>query len=245
MSDLVKFNPSAEEQKLIRNSFAREATDAEFSVLMKVAILRNLNPLLKQIYFVKMKGVWTFQVSIDGLRALAQRTGQYGGQDEPVFAYDDKGQLLSCKVAVYRKDWLKPAVGVAFFKEFSSGQNLWVSKPHVMISKVAEAIALRKAFPEDLSGLYGEEEMEQSAAPARATVIVDDTPTAEPHLKSEPGDWDEESLSAEHIELLISGAQNTEDLLKVAQEANKLPKGQKRDALKAQWNKRWLEVAKK
>jgi hypothetical protein len=39
---------------------------------------------------------------------------------------------------------------------------MWATKPYIMISKCAEALALRKAFPDELSGMYSEEEMGQA-----------------------------------------------------------------------------------
>jgi len=158
---------SAEQKQMIRDSYANGATNEEFSVLMEIARTRNLNPLLKQVYFVKRwdksKGreVWSAQVSIDGLRAIAQRTGQYDGQDQPEFEYADngKGKLKSCKIKVYRKDWSRPAVGFVMWDEAAqtnkSGEltDFWRRMPHRMIEKVAESIALRKAFSEETGGI--------------------------------------------------------------------------------------------
>lgn len=161
---------TAEQRQMILHTYAAGASPSEFAVLMEVAKARNLNPLTRQIYFVKLSGKWTFQVSIDGLRAIAQRSGLYAGQDAPLFQYDGKGGIISCSVSAYRKDWTRPAVGIAFMKEFSTGQNLWASKPHVMLGKVAEAIALRKAFSEEMSGLYAEGELDQSVTSSPAPV---------------------------------------------------------------------------
>jgi hypothetical protein len=104
-------------------------------------------------------------VGIDGFRAIAERTGVYDGQDEPAFEYDAKGQLRLCKVAVYRKDVSRPFVGIAHFGEYAQRKKdgaltrIWAEKPHVMLAKCAEALAFRKGFPEDTSGLYTAEEM--------------------------------------------------------------------------------------
>ena len=88
-----------EQKQLIRDTFANGASDAEFSVLLEVARARRLNPLLRQIHFVqrwdseKHRMVWATQVSIDGLRAVAERTGLYQGQDEPEFVENADGTL--------------------------------------------------------------------------------------------------------------------------------------------------------
>lgn len=172
VTPVLDFTP--QQQAMIRDTFANGATQKEFEVLMEVAKARRLNPLLKQIHFVKRwnkqlgRDVWSAQVSIDGLRAIAERTGKYDGQDEPEYERDLNDRIISCRVKVYRKDWSRPAVGVAYWSEYvqttkdNSPTKFWADMPHVMIAKCAEAIAMRKAFPEDMSGLYVDEEMEQA-----------------------------------------------------------------------------------
>jgi phage recombination protein Bet len=168
---------SEEQVQLLRDGYAPGATPIEFRMLLEVARLRRLNPFLKQIHFVKRRSkdrndnwveTWTSQVSIDGLRAIAQRTGLYDGQDEPTFERDKDGLILSARVAVYRKDWSRAAVGVARWEEYvqttrdGKPTKFWDTMPHVMIAKCAEALALRKAFPEDCGDLYTDEEMQQA-----------------------------------------------------------------------------------
>jgi phage recombination protein Bet len=165
----LDFTP--EQRKLILDSFLNGASEAEAAVLMELAKLRRLNPITRQIHFVKrwdgekQREVWSAQVGIDGFRSIAERTGVYDGQDEPIFEYDAQGNLKSCKVAVYRKDVSRPFVGVAHFGEYCQKKKdgrltrMWAEKPHIMISKCAEALAFRKGFPEDTSGLYTPEEM--------------------------------------------------------------------------------------
>jgi len=167
------------QRQIIRDSFASGASEQEFALLLEVARARRLNPLMRQIHFVqrwdssKGRQVWSWQVSIDGLRAVAERTGLYAGQDEPEFVDGPDGSLMLCKVRVYRKDWPRPAVGVAYWSEYvqtmrdkATGKDrpaaLWAKMPHVMLAKCAESLALRKAFPEDTSGLYTTEEMGQA-----------------------------------------------------------------------------------
>lgn len=169
---------SDEQRQIIRDTLANGASEQEFAPLMEMAKARGLNPLTQQIWFVKRwdsaksREVWACQVSIDGLRAQAERTGLYAGQDEPEFEYEKDGRLKLAKVKVYRKDWERPAVGVARWSEFAALKkdgtptHMWANKSHIMLAKVAEAQALRKAFPQDTSGLYTAEEMEASSGPA-------------------------------------------------------------------------------
>lgn len=164
-----------EQKKIIRNTFANGATEEELAPLLEIAAQRRLNPFMRQVWFVKRwdQGkrchVWSIQVSIDGLRAIAERTGKYAGQSEPEYCYadlDDAGSpLLWCKVRVFREGWREPVTGWAFYAEFVQKTNegkvtaFWQRMPHIMLAKCAEALALRKAFPEDMSGLYIPEEM--------------------------------------------------------------------------------------
>lgn len=171
-----------EQRRMISNMFLNGATELEAQVLMEIARARRLNPLLRQIHFVKRwdserwdavnrkRGcyVWSAQVAIDGLRALAERSGTYDGQDEPDYIYDEEGKLELVKVRIYRKGISRPFVGIAHWREFvqyaKKGEewvvnSFWKRMPHVMLSKCAEALGIRKGFPDDTSGLYIPEEM--------------------------------------------------------------------------------------
>lgn len=177
---------SPEQRKMIRDTFLGGASDHEAAVLMEVARARRLNPITRQIHFLKRNQwdddaksyvtKWSCQVSIDGLRAVAERTGRYDGQDEPEFKYEAK-KLIEAKVKVWKTGIGRPFVGIAHFSEYAQfkkdGQptKMWAEKPHIMLAKCAEALALRKAFPDDTSGLYTEDEMphqEPAKAPAPA-----------------------------------------------------------------------------
>lgn len=183
------FEFTDEQRQIIRDSYANGASDEEFAVLMEIARARRLNPLLRQIHFVhrwdgeKGRQVWSAQVSIDGLRAIAERTGRYAGQDEPEFVENPDGTIKLCKVRVWRSDWPRPAVGIAYWNEYvqsirdrQTGRQrpvaLWGRMPRTMLAKCAEALALRRAFPEDAGGLYTPDEMgqAQNEAPHLAAV---------------------------------------------------------------------------
>lgn len=162
-----------EQRAMIRDTYAAGASEKEFQVLLEVAKIRRLNPLLKQIHFMQRwnpdleRKVWVSVVGIDGFRALADRTRLYGGQDEPEYGPTVNGFPEFCKVRVYRKGWERPAVGVAYWSEYvqlkrdGKPTRSWATMSHTMIAKCAEAQALRKAFPEDLGGLYAPEELDR------------------------------------------------------------------------------------
>ena len=168
---------TTEEVALIKSQVAPNATDNELKIFLHQCKRTGLDPLSRQIYCIHRAGKMTIQTSIDGFRTIAERSGMYAGQDEPIFEYDEKKNLVCCKVAVYRftknETRYKASVGVAFWKEYA-GQNLWIKMPHTMLSKVAEALALRKAFPQELGGIYTTEEMSQadeSKAPHTKEVV--------------------------------------------------------------------------
>lgn len=157
----------------------REATDDELHLLAHQAQRTGLDPLARQIYGIyrKQRGVerMTIQVSIDGLRLVAQRSGRYLGQT-PTYWADDQGEWhdvwladaapAAAKVGVYMRGAPEPIWAVARMKSYRpSNSATWDNMPEVMIAKCAEALALRKAFPAELSGLYSDDEMEQADRP--------------------------------------------------------------------------------
>jgi phage recombination protein Bet len=165
----TSFTP--EQVSLIKSQIAKDATNDELKLFLYQCQRTGLDPLTRQIYFVKRGGRMTIQTSIDGFRVIAERSGMYAGQDEPVFSYTESGELLKCSLTVYKfgpaGQRYAAATGVAFYKEYyPNPMNLQKSLQHTMLSKCAESLALRKAFPQDLSGLYTAEEMEQAQTPA-------------------------------------------------------------------------------
>ena len=178
----------AERQAIIKSQISPHATNAEFDLFCYQAWRTGLDPILKQIHCIHRfskadnKHKMTIQTGIDGFRIIAERSGNYGGQDEPVFEINSNNDLVCAKVTVYkfRGDTRYPAaVGVAYMKEYKPAAGvdfIWRDKPYTMLAKVAEAIALRKAFPQDLSGLYTGDEMGQAADDARPMKSVNTTP---------------------------------------------------------------------
>ena len=155
---------------LIRRTVAAGATADELELFFHQARRAGLDPLAKQIYFVKRQGKGVIQVGIDGLRLIADRTGNYAGSDDAEFTgQTERGFPAAAKVVVYKmvEGQRCPFGATARWEEYFPGDQQgfqWKRMPHAMLSKCAEALALRKAFPADMSGLYVHEEMEQAGS---------------------------------------------------------------------------------
>lgn len=172
----------------LRQIGVEDADDGDLAVFLNYAQRTGLDPFARQIYMIGRQDrrsgrtKWTIQASIDGLRIVAQRSGEYAGQVGPEWCGPDgvwrdvwisSSAPVAARVGVLRRGFTAPLYAVALFNEYASFYNdkptgLWGSKPAVMIAKCAEALALRKAFPMDLSGIYTAEEMSQADSPAPA-----------------------------------------------------------------------------
>jgi len=182
---LEKF--TKEELNLIKQTVAKDATNEELSLFLYTAGLRGLNPLTRQIHFVKRGGQGTIQTGIDGFRLIAQRTGKYAPGTKPtIFEYDKKGNLDRATVF-----GIKLMNGNAFefsatakFSEYAQYFNnqlgtMWRKMPETMLEKCAEAKMLRRGFPEELSGIYMDEEMMQADGELKmhSAAIPEQSPT--------------------------------------------------------------------
>lgn len=163
----------AEEIQILRNTLWKHFTEHEVDYCVKIAKALRLSPILKQIHFLRNedkngKVSITNITSIDGLRLSAQRTGEYAGSDDAIFEYDTSGRSIKkATVSIYRiVNGMKCTfTASARWEEYFPGGNkafMWNKMPHVMISKCAEAQALRKGFPAELSSLYVDAEMDQA-----------------------------------------------------------------------------------
>ena len=178
----VASNMTREQVDLLKRTVADGTTDDEFALFMHTATRLELDPFTKQIYAIKRKGKMTIQVGIDGFRATAENTGEADGQDGPFWCgsdgawkdvWLDREPPAAAKVVVWKKGCARPYTGVAAYDSYVQAYNgkpadLWERMPDVMLAKCAEALALRKAFPKKLSGVYAPEEMGQ--ADSRAPV---------------------------------------------------------------------------
>lgn len=171
----------------LRATIAPDATAPEFSMFVEFCKSTGLNPFKKEIWFIKSKPYTKkngdrvdakvqMMVGVNGFYSIANSHPAYDGMEEVEFEVNDKHEVISAKAKVWRKDRRFPSVGVARWDEYApertdfNKNSIWFTKPYVMIGKVAESIALRKAFPQELNGLYTSEEMPVSFAAKKEPV---------------------------------------------------------------------------
>jgi len=180
---------------VLRQSKFRDFNDAEVRYACAVSKHLQLNPLLNQIHFVKRAGAVVAQVGIDGFRLAALRTGGYAGNDDAIFEGPEK-QPTKATVTVHKiVSGVKCAfTGTARWDEYYPGDKLgtmWRKMPHTMLAKCAEALALRKAFPQELAGLRTDEEMAQAD--------VKDLPSKASALNARSNDIEEAEIVEEKL----------------------------------------------
>lgn len=172
--------------ELVKRTIAKGASDDELALFIYQCDRTRLDPFSRQIYCIGRKDwsqggkeVFQTQASIDGLRLVAQRTGEYRGQTPVQWTGDGVNWVdvwlaethpAAARVGTHRQGFVEPMVAVATWKEYvqtytKNGKritgNMWEKMGPLMIGKCAEALSLRRAFPMELSGIYTPEEMGQ------------------------------------------------------------------------------------
>jgi len=190
MSNIVQMNPdeprevgitfNEEKVQLLRDTICKGATPNELSLFVHACKRLGLDPFMRQVHAVKRwdsdlnRESMTIQTGIDGYRLIADRSGKYMPGKEATFVYDEKKQLISATAYVKKlgpDDVWHEVAATVYYDEYvakkkdGSPIKMWKEKPHIMLAKCAEAQALRRAFPAELSGIYTNDEMEHADTP--------------------------------------------------------------------------------
>lgn len=205
-------NWTDEQVELIKNTIAKGATDDELKLFLEVSNRAQLNPFARQIYAIKRwdstvgREVMSVQTSIDGFRLIAERSKRYQGQLGPFWCGADgvwhdvwlsKDPPAAAKVGILKEGWREPLWGVARFDAYKqtnkAGQLtiFWMKMHDVMLAKCAESVGLRRAFPQELSGMYTVDEMGtgSSLADGSLSIVIDPEVEARQDTEAINADW--------------------------------------------------------
>ena len=214
---VMRYGFTEEQIALIKSQICKGATDAQLDMFMATCNRLQLDPFAKQIYGTIRKdrkndtSNLVVQVSIDGFRSVADASSDYQGQVPAQWCGDDmvwREVWLSnefpaaARVGVWREGFREPLYAVATWLSYVQTDYegkpvaMWQKMPDVMLAKCAEALALRKAFPRKLSGVYTPDEMGQADnEPATAMIGGSQVRVSLPaeHTYDDPKQADEKS----------------------------------------------------
>lgn len=187
MNDLVTQEHAQSLRSALKNSLYPGAKDESVDMVLAYCKAARLDPMTKPVHIVPMsvkvardKWEWRDVVmpGIELYRTKAHDTGEYAGQDEVEFGPTVSGKWGDitveypqwAKVTVYRMKgnvncaytakvlWLESYATAG--KDSLAPNAMWRKRPFGQIEKCAEALALRKAFPEAIGAHNTAEEME-------------------------------------------------------------------------------------
>lgn len=169
-----------ESLQVLKKTVCADHSDDQVRLFLMYCQAKGLDPFAREVFSIIRKGKQTFQTGIDGLRSMAEDTGQYDGCELYWCAKDGKwvdvwledAPPYAAKAVVTKGGCTKPFVAVAKWAEYKPDEDwMWRKMPSNQLAKCAEALAMRKAFPRKLGGLYVNEEMDQANNKTKAAVI--------------------------------------------------------------------------
>lgn len=179
---------SASDLETLRATVLKGASDAQLRMYARTCRSRGLDPFAKEIHgWAGRDGAVEIVVGIDGLRTLAEGSGEYRGQDGPWYCGQDKewtevwlgpGKPLASKVCV-KREGMEPVCSVALLSECERNTPVWRTQLSTMLAIRAEAQAIRRLFPRQTTGLYAEGELPD---PEEAETPVEPSRPAQAHV---------------------------------------------------------------
>lgn len=157
-----------------------KATDQDVLMFIELCKAQKLNPFVRDAYLVKF-GSQPAQIIVgkDVFIKRASEHPNFNGMKAGIVVLDKNGDIKEregalklpgeelvggwCEVHLKDKDF--PVKSVVSFEEYAQKKSdgtlnsMWSTKGATMIRKVAQSQALREAFPNELRGLYQQEEM--------------------------------------------------------------------------------------
>jgi hypothetical protein len=145
--------------RVLKNTVCAKFTVPQLQLYLTICSRKGVDPFTEAYGFPNSEGGLAFGLRIDGMRALAMRTGDYVRREVELLVVPDgdrKGEIYGAVARIWRKGMEAPVVEEALFSEYKApGKGFgWTQYPETMIRKVAESKALRAAFPDALSGVY-------------------------------------------------------------------------------------------
>lgn len=175
------------ERATIQQTIGKGLSNEQYAIFIYTCQALGLNPLLHEITAVtygNKDGSKTMSLIVqrDGFLTIAHRSGKFAGLESGVEMSGGGQKIMFGWAKVYHKDFTVPVYQEADFAEYNTGRNLWLTKPKTMIKKVAESMALRKAF--NVSGVYAPEEMEKEIDITPAKIVDGNEPASEQVIKN-------------------------------------------------------------
>lgn len=187
-TDQKDFTPA--QRTALQHMGVDNATNEDLQIFFHQAKRTGLDPFTNQIHMIgrnsyngrtkQWETKYTIQTGIDGFRLIGRRAADQAGEtismDQAEWLHEDGswrpawsnkwGLPLAARVRILRNG--QPFTAVAMFDEYAQRKRdgdltqMWAQRPAGQLSKCAEALAWRMAFPQDLAGMYTAEEMHQA-----------------------------------------------------------------------------------
>jgi phage recombination protein Bet len=208
MASAGLINVPSETIQVLKKTVCADHTDDQVKLFLMYCQSKGLDPFAREVFSIIRKGKQTFQTGIDGLRSMADETSEFDGCDLYWCAKDGKWMdawledvpPYAAKAIVVKRGCSRPFVAVAKWSEYKPEEDwMWKKMPSNQLGKCAEALALRKAFPRKLGGLYASEEMAQADKSTATTASSYSTPKDLPTTVAMPQERKPEAVDAELV----------------------------------------------